>query len=223
MDFQTCYVYDPAARNTDRPVEKRRVEPLQGLQTSWPLRRSLYQRLWTKQQHRLKVETSVYIPSSMLTINQTLLLEINESTINHISTFVESTLPQPAPGKVSSAIILTGPSIASHALLFSQLSSGISQSDGSIFIPLTSALAPNLKTLLKNLISRGTSSDAQSDDEDEVDAVKPTRKRTRLLNYDLQLLYDYTQEKELSRVVVAFQDCEAFDGALLSDAIELLT
>ena len=150
-------------------------------------------------------------------------MEINGSTISQISTFVESTLPQPSPGKVSSAIILTGPSIASHALLFSQLSSSISQADGSIFVPLTSTLAPNLKTLLKNLISRGTSSNAQSDDEDEVDTVKPTRKRTRLLNYDLQLLYDYTQEKQLSRAVVAFQDCEAFDGALLSDAIELLT
>ncbi|KAI4726387.1 hypothetical protein E4T49_05869 [Aureobasidium sp. EXF-10728] len=207
MDFQTCYVYDPSARNNSRPVKKRRIEPLQALQTSWPLRRSLYQRLWDKQQARLK----------------NLLLEINESTINHITTFVDTTDPQPTPGKVSSAIILTGPSIASHALLFSQLSSSISQADGSSFVPLTSALAPNLKTLLKNLISHGTSSDAQSDDEDEVDAAKPTRKRTRLLNYDLQLLYDYVQEKGLSRVVVAFQDCEAFDGALLSDAIELLT
>lgn len=108
-------------------------------------------------------------------------------------------------------------------MLFSQLASSISQADGSIFVPLNSTLAPNLKTLLKNLISKGTSSDAQSDDEDEVDAVKPTRKRTRLLNYDLQLLYDYIREQGLSRVVVAFQDCETFDGALLSDAIELLT
>ncbi|KAK6001598.1 hypothetical protein QM012_002929 [Aureobasidium pullulans] len=207
MDFQTCYVYDPSSRNKDRPVKKRRVEPLQGLQTSWLLRRSLYQQLWAKQQARLK----------------NLLLEINESTINQISTFVASTDPRFTPGRVSSAIILTGPSIASHALLFSQLSSSIGQADGSIFVPLTSTLAPNLKTLLKNLISRGTSADTQSDDEDEADTVKPTRKRTRLLNYDLQLLYDYTQEKGLSRVVVAFQDCEAFDGALLSDAIELLT
>jgi hypothetical protein len=56
MDFQTCYVYDPSARNNDRPVKRRRIKPLQGLQTSWPLRRSLYQRLWAKQQHRLKVD-----------------------------------------------------------------------------------------------------------------------------------------------------------------------
>lgn len=135
---------------------------------------------------------------------------------------MESTEPQPAPAKVSSAIILTGPSIASHALLFSQLSDRLSKSEGSIFVSLTSSLAPNLKTLLKNLIQRGTSSDALPDDEEEINSVKPMRKGTRLLNYDLQLLYDYSQEKNLARVVVAFQDCEAFDGALLSDAIELL-
>lgn len=68
MDFQTCYVYDPAARNADRPVKKRRIEPLQGLQTSWPLRRSLYQRLWAKQQQRLKVNIFLLIQCSILTI-----------------------------------------------------------------------------------------------------------------------------------------------------------
>jgi origin recognition complex subunit 3 len=151
-----------------------------------------------------------------------LLLDINESTIDQISTFVQHTNPQPAPAKVSSAIILTGPSIASHALLFSQLSDRISKSNHSIFISLTSALAPNLKTLLKNLIQKGTLSDP-SDDENDVDAVKSTRRPTRLLNYDLQLLHDHCLERNLSRVVVAFQDCEAFDGPLLSDAIELLT
>jgi origin recognition complex subunit 3 len=68
MDFQTCYVYNPSARKNDRPVKRRRIEPLQGLQTSWPLRRSLYQRLWAKQQHRLKVDISILIPFPVLTI-----------------------------------------------------------------------------------------------------------------------------------------------------------
>lgn len=83
-------------------------------------------------------------------------------------------------------------------------------------------MAPNLKTLLKNLIQKGTSADAPSDDDDEIDVVKPNRKRSRLLNYDLQLLHNYSQERKLSRVVVAFQDCEGFDGSLLSDTLELL-
>lgn len=60
MDFQTCYAYDPSARCKSRPVKKRKVEPLQGLQTSWPLRRSLYQQLWAKQQARLKV--TLFLP-----------------------------------------------------------------------------------------------------------------------------------------------------------------
>jgi origin recognition complex subunit 3 len=61
MDFQTCYAYDPTARNNHRPVKRRRIEPLQGLQTSWPLRRSLYQRLWAKQHLRLKVDIHVLV------------------------------------------------------------------------------------------------------------------------------------------------------------------
>jgi hypothetical protein len=68
MDFQTCYVYDPSARNQDRPVKRRRIEPLQGLQKSWPLRRSLYQRLWAKQHQRLKVDMYIIISSSILMI-----------------------------------------------------------------------------------------------------------------------------------------------------------
>jgi origin recognition complex subunit 3 len=68
MDFQTCYVYDPAARNNDRPVKRRRIEPLQGLQTSWPLRRSLYQRLWAKQHLRLKVNIHLLVISTILKI-----------------------------------------------------------------------------------------------------------------------------------------------------------
>lgn len=107
-------------------------------------------------------------------------------------------------------------------MLFSQLSDKISQSERSLSVSLTSSLAPNLKTLLKNLIQKGTSADTLSDDEDEIGVGKSHRKKPRLLNYDLQLLYNHVQEKNISRVVIAFQDCEAFDGGLLSDAIELL-
>lgn len=67
MDFQTCYVYDPSARSKDRPVKKCPTEPLQGLQTSWPLRRSLYQRLWAKQQARLKVGLFLPVQNYILT------------------------------------------------------------------------------------------------------------------------------------------------------------
>lgn len=123
--------------------------------------------------------------------------------------------------KVASALILTGPSIASHALLFDQLYDSITKSKENVFVAIASSLAPNLKTVLKHLIQRATSSySAGDEDEDEEAVVKPNR--SRLLNYDLRLLHEHVQEKKVPRVVVAFQDCEAFDGQLLSDIIELL-
>ncbi|GAB7354040.1 hypothetical protein MBLNU459_g4622t2 [Dothideomycetes sp. NU459] len=183
MSFEDCYVYVPVGRKDSRPTKKRRVGEL-GLQSSWPLRQSLYQRLWSDQHQRL----------------------------------------QESSNKVPSAVILTGPSIASHGPLFDQLSKKITGSDESVFVSLTSSLAPNLKTLLKNLIQRATASDARDDDDDdEIGLAKVNRKRPRYLNYDLQLLFEYVKDKEASKVVVAFQDCEAFDGPLLSDAIELLS
>lgn len=41
----------------------------------------------------------------------------------------------------------------------------------------------------------------------------------KLLNYDLQILYDYVQAHAVQKVVVGFQDSEAFDASLLADLI----
>lgn len=148
--------------------------------------------------------------------------ELNEATTAQISSFVDSTTGQESSSKVPSAVILTGPSIASHGLLFDQLLTKITKSDRTIFVSLTSNLAPNLKTLLKHLIQKATTTDIGADEDDEIDITKPNKKRSRYLNYDLHLLLDHIKDKDVSRVVVAFQDCEAFDGTLLSDTIKLL-
>lgn len=156
----------------------------------------------------------------LLTNDQSTLLEINHKTITEIASFVQ-TADTSSP-KIPSGIILTGPSIASHALLFDQLSETTSSVPGHTFLSLTSAAAPNLKTLLKQLIQKGTASDVSAEEDDEVQMTKAGHKGPRLLNYDIQLLYNHVQTKNISRVVVAFQDCEAFDGTVLSDTIELL-
>lgn len=124
--------------------------------------------------------------------------------------------------KVPAALILTGPSIASHALLFDQLSHAVTQSRDKIFVTLTSAIAPNLKTLLKHLIQKATSANLSQGDSDDEEIVKPKGQRGRLLPYDLRLLHDHLRKNGGSRVVIAFQDCEAFEGQLLSETIELL-
>jgi origin recognition complex subunit 3 len=45
---------------------------------------------------------------------------------------------------------------------------------------------------------------------------------SRHLNYDLQILHDYVQENLLSRVVLSFQDSEAFEGNLIADLVDVL-
>lgn len=83
---------------------------------------------------------------------------------------------------------------------------------------LTSSECPNLKTLLKNLIRKATS----ADDDDGDEHVFTRRKGPRLLNYDLQLLFEWCKEQSPANVVVAFRDSEALEGSLLADAIQLM-
>ena len=44
----------------------------------------------------------------------------------------------------------------------------------------------------------------------------------RQLNYDLEILHDYVQSHAITRVILCFQDSEAFSGQLLSDLLDLL-
>lgn len=43
----------------------------------------------------------------------------------------------------------------------------------------------------------------------------------RQLNYDLQILYDHVQNHAISKIVVSFQDSEAFEGKLLAELIDV--
>ncbi|KAI9886817.1 MAG: hypothetical protein M1823_001388 [Watsoniomyces obsoletus] len=45
----------------------------------------------------------------------------------------------------------------------------------------------------------------------------------KLLDYDLEILHGHVRRLELEKVVVAFQDGEAFDGILLSELISLMS
>ena len=124
--------------------------------------------------------------------------------------------------RLPSAILVTGPSLASHDGLFDQISEATGNLGRLPFVSLTSQHAPNLKTLLKHLIAKATSIDTVDEGDDEDELAPSKRKGPRLLKYDLQILHNAVEEQKLEKVVVAFQDCEAFDGILLSDAIELL-
>ncbi|KAL9088735.1 MAG: hypothetical protein Q9165_006044 [Trypethelium subeluteriae] len=81
--------------------------------------------------------------------------------------------------------------------------------------------ALNLKNLLKNIIQRATSrSEGLDDNEDEFAHL---RNGPRLLNYDLRILQEWAAEHRVEKVVVAFEDSEAFDAALLAEVIDVFS
>lgn len=127
--------------------------------------------------------------------------------------------PGSCDGKIPTALILTGPNIASHTPLFEQLASRIRDEEkiGPV-ATLTSKDATNLRSILKKLIRDTTQQDEGIDDEEE-EIVG--RKGSKLLNYDLQILQNWCKLHEGQKIVIAIQDTEAFDGTILSDLVSL--
>lgn len=117
-------------------------------------------------------------------------------------------------------MIVTGPNIASQELLFSQLAERIkTESEGhSIVVNLRSGDATNLKAVLKKIIR-----DATNEEHEDEDSLPPAsaNEAQKLLNYDLQILHNYLGTSTSRRVIIAFQDSEAFDSALLTELILL--
>lgn len=136
---------------------------------------------------------------------------------------MRSARPEKYKGKIPTALVLTGPNIASHGPLFAQFRTRIRDVDrtGPVVI-LTSRDAPTLKGTLKKLIKDATEQDRSVDqEEDDDDELILGRKGAKLLNYDLQILQNWCALHPEQKVVIAIQDTEAFDSGILSDLISL--
>ncbi|KAI9720368.1 MAG: hypothetical protein M1812_002874 [Candelaria pacifica] len=171
------------------------------------LRYETYKKLWAQQERCI----------------EKLLASINVNIVDSVAKFVDQAITEEEyNGKLPTALIVAGPDIASHGSLFEQIAARIRVEVNGPAIILTSGEAPNLKTALKNIIKKGTNrSYGVEDDEDEKEI--PSQKTVRILNYDLQILHDHIRKHDLQKVVVAFQDSEAFDSSLLADIIALLS
>lgn len=124
---------------------------------------------------------------------------------------------------IPTALIVAGPSIASHGPFFGRLGQRVKEDADSAYATLTSGECPNLKTLLKNLIKKVTSRVEDYDEED--DAERPatsSRQGPKLLNYDLGHIQEWRRKTRVSGIVVALQDSEAFDTGLIVDIVDLL-
>lgn len=121
---------------------------------------------------------------------------------------------------VPTGLIVTGPNIASQELLFTQITGRLRSEGIGIAVTIRSGDATNLKTLLKKLIRDATNQ--RSDDNDNEELQSSQHGGRRLLNYDLEALHDHVKLHSCPRVVVAFQDSEAFDSGLLGETLLLL-
>lgn len=92
------------------------------------------------------------------------------------------------------------------------------------FVRLRAAGAPNLKAALKKVIRDATAQVSIGGDGDEDDAeVTLGRDGRKYLDYDLEGLHAFlsAQPDGSKRVIVAFEDSEAFESSLLTDLLAL--
>ncbi|KAK5695202.1 Origin recognition complex subunit 3 [Elasticomyces elasticus] len=207
MEYEKAYMFQPA---NDRPAKRRRIEP-QGLQASWKQRRLAFDRDWS-------------IPQRAI---DTRLHSINASTVDKVWTYMNLALKPDQPNTIRTGIILTGADGATEAGISKKIAEKVRVGKHRrILVPLSSSSGSNLKVLLKTLIQKAISPKFESSDNDlndDDDELRTTRtKGHKLLNYDLQLLYDHVREHKKEQVIVALEDTEAFDSDLLSEFIELL-
>jgi origin recognition complex subunit 3 len=133
------------------------------------------------------------------------------------STRAEDEVPYPIP----TGLVVAGPSIASHGPFFARLGQRIRNETSSTYAVLTSGESPNLKTLLKNLIKKITSRVEDDDDDDNPRPSNSSRKGPKLLDFDLGHVQQWRKKNRVRSIVVAIQDSEAFDTALLIELVDL--
>jgi len=199
MDHQAAYVFTPEEK---RPVKRRRVEP-DGLQSSWPIREKTFQELWADQRAIIDhvVETA------------------NGHTLDEVVKFIDDASNSDSNGSLQCGFILGNLDSTVHTSFFEQLDALFARRKGRVHVQLTASECPNLKSLLKSLIQKATSTNESLDDE-LINGIS-SRTTRKLLDYDLQVLRDWARTTGTHQVIVTFQNSEAFDGHVLTEAIEL--
>ncbi|KAK4449482.1 origin recognition complex subunit 3 N-terminus-domain-containing protein [Podospora aff. communis PSN243] len=119
--------------------------------------------------------------------------------------------------KIPAGFIITGPNIAGQELLFEQIGEELVEG-GARMVRVRSGEGANLKAVLKKIVREAGRFGSEDEDEDGQLGRKGGR---RYLDYDLEALHDVVKTKGGKRVVVAFQDSEGFDNALLADLVRL--
>ncbi|CAK7215277.1 Origin recognition complex subunit 3 [Sporothrix curviconia] len=188
-------------------------------------RRELYSSIWTRLDDRIHA----------------VLQRSNQATLSAVMDFVE----KPIQSKLPAAFVILGPAATTDMLLFQQLAASLADSEKSTnqaakagndrqercvrrIVRLRAAEATNLRAALKTIVQVASSSGASTADSnangDGEDVVAPNS--SKYLSYDLEavatVISSDSSATTSSRIVVAFEDSEAFDAALLADLLSFL-
>jgi origin recognition complex subunit 3 len=138
-----------------------------------------------------------------------------------VTSYLDEIVKKSTTSRIPTGIILSGPGSASSNSLARRLADAVQKQKRRIYVPLDSGSAPHLKAVLKTLIQKATAITAEEDEDDEL--ALTSRKGPRLLNYDLQILYEHVRDRKIEQVVVSFPDTEALTSSLLSELIEIMS
>ncbi|KAK5109780.1 hypothetical protein LTR62_006513 [Meristemomyces frigidus] len=200
MEYEKAYVF---RAEDERPAKRQRTEA-QGLHTSWKTRRQAYQTVWQTQKEAI----------------DTKLAQIDDATVDELSTFLGHAVQTPYVDRIPTGIILQGADGGCTAL--TQLTKRLDSAKRRLVV-LSSSTGSNLKAILKTLVQKATRADIGVDEDETEDSHRSRPNATKLLNYDLQILHNFVIEKGIEQVIVTFEDTEAFNLEILSEVIELLS
>jgi origin recognition complex subunit 3 len=160
----------------------------------------------------------MFLVLEAMLINKSSLDEADKSTQDQLVGFV-SEASTTSHVCIPTGLVIAGPSIASHGPFFERLGRRIIDETDCTHVVLTASESPNLKTLLKNLITKITS---RNEEDDDLDLSTTSRGGgPKVLNFDLALVHQWQSKNRAKSIVVTIRDSEAFDAHVLVEMIDL--
>ncbi|KAL8699426.1 MAG: hypothetical protein Q9224_001418 [Gallowayella concinna] len=151
-------------------------------------------------------------------IIQALFDNTTSDTIDQVCNFVKNSSHTDSEALIPSALIVVGPSNSTYTNIVRSIETRLQPQVDFVVVNIVPSQVVNLKSVLKLINTHATGAAAIAEEDDG----SRHEQHGRLLNYDLQILYNHVQYHSTKKVILAFHDSETFDGALLNDIIEVI-
>ncbi|KAL8682151.1 MAG: hypothetical protein Q9186_001772 [Xanthomendoza sp. 1 TL-2023] len=151
-------------------------------------------------------------------IIQALFDNTTSDTIDQVCNFVKNSSHTDSEALIPSALIVVGPSNSTYTNIVRSIETHLQPQVDFVVVNIVPSQVVNLKSVLKLINTHATGAAAIAEEDDG----SRHEQHGRLLNYDLQILYNHVQYHSTKKVILAFHDSETFDGALLNDIIEVI-